>query len=136
MKLDADRLLVILQSTICASVRADAPDLSARQLAVLLMIGLETEMHTVRGLAARLNISKPAISRSLDRLCALELADRAEDLRDRRSVLIVPTEAGLDYVAGLRAWLHEAAYPRRRASQKAPLCRPVEQMAVEQMAAE
>lgn len=130
MKLDADRLLVILQSTICASVRADAPDLSARQLAILLMISLEPEMHTVRGLAACLNISKPAISRSLDRLCTLELADRAEDPRDRRSVLIVPTKAGMDHVTGLRAWLHEAAHSSRRASYKAPI-RQAAQMAAE-----
>ena len=75
-------------------------------------------MHTVRGLAAHLNISKPAISRSLDRLCALELAARAEDQRDRRSVLVVPTAAGLDYVAGLRTLLGEAAIPRRRVYQR------------------
>lgn len=118
MRLDPDRLVTILQSTICASVRAEGPDLSARQLAILLVIGLDPGMHTVRGLAARLNISKPAISRSLDRLGALELADRAEDQRDRRSVLVVPTTAGLDYVAGLRALMGEAASPRRRAYQR------------------
>jgi DNA-binding MarR family transcriptional regulator len=121
MRLDPERLLAILQSTICASVRADAPDLSARQLAALLIIGLDPEMHTVRGLAARLNISKPAISRSLDRLCVLQLADRTEDPRDRRSILVVPTEAGMDYVSGLRAMMGEAANPRRRTYQRSHL---------------
>lgn len=118
MRLDPDRLLAILQSTICASVRADAPDLSARQLAILLIIGLEPEMHTVRGLAARLNISKPAISRSLDRLCVLELADRAEDLRDRRSVLVVPTDAGVEHISALRTLMGEAASLGRRVTSR------------------
>jgi DNA-binding MarR family transcriptional regulator len=114
MKLDADRLLSIMQETICASVRADGPDLSARQLAILLVIGLDRNLHTVRGLSARLCISKPAISRSLDRLCTLGLAARAEDVRDRRSVLVIPTDAGMDHVADLGAFLNEAAHSRRR----------------------
>lgn len=132
MKLDSDRLLTILQSTICASVRTNAPDLSARQLAVLLVIGVGQGMHTVRGLAARLNISKPAISRSLDRLCVLGLADRAPDPRDGRSVLVIPTVAGLEHVAELRQLLQEAARPPtyRRTARRAS------RMEMAQMAAE
>ena len=121
MRLDPDRLMSILQLTICASVRAEGPDLSSRQLAILLVIGIDPGMHTVRGLAAHLNISKPAISRSLDRLGALELADRAEDLRDRRSVLVVPTKAGLDHIDALRLLMAAAASPRRRAYQRSHL---------------
>jgi DNA-binding MarR family transcriptional regulator len=111
LKLDPDRLMTILRDTICASVRADAPDLSARQLAILLVVVLEDELHTVRGLAQRLLISKPATSRSLDRLCTLGLADRAPDLRDGRSVLVEPTELGMEYVADLRSWLVVASRP-------------------------
>lgn len=111
MKIDSDRLLAILHGTICAAVRADSPDLSARQLALLLVIALDGGMQTVRGLASQLNISKPAISRSLDRLCDLGLADREADPRDRRSVLVVPTEAGRTHVASLRAMLQDAARP-------------------------
>ena len=111
MRIDPDRLLAILHGTICASVRSDAHDLSARQMAILLAITLESGLHTVRGLAAALNISKPAISRSLDRLCELGLAAREPDPRDRRSVLVVPSDSGRDYVAALRDMLHEAARP-------------------------
>jgi DNA-binding MarR family transcriptional regulator len=120
MRFDPDRLLTILHGTICASVRSDAPDLSARQMAILLVITLERGMHTVRGLAADLNISKPAISRSLDRLCDLGLADREPDPRDRRSVLVVPSESGRAYVSTLRKMLAEAAKPSptRRASRR------------------
>ena len=114
MRLDPDRLLAILQATICASVRADGPDLLARQLSILLIIGLEPGMQTVRSLADRLSQSKSATSRALDRLCVLKMAERVEDLRDGRSVLVIPTEAGLKYIAGLRTLLGEAANPRRR----------------------
>lgn len=112
MRIDPDRLLNILHGTICASVRSDAPDLSARQMAILLAVALNEGMHTVRGLAAALNISKPAISRSLDRLCELGLAGREDDPRDRRSVLVVPSESGRNYVVSLRQMLAEASRPQ------------------------
>jgi len=111
MRIDPDRLLAILHGTICASVRSDAPDLSARQMAILLAVSLGSGMHTVRGLAAELNISKPAISRSLDRLCELGLAGREPDTRDRRSVLVVASDTGRDHVAALRQMLTESARP-------------------------
>jgi DNA-binding MarR family transcriptional regulator len=111
VKLETDHLLTILHGTICASVRADGPDLSARQLAMLLIVGIIPGMHTVRGLAAQLNISKPAVSRSLDRLCELGLAAREPDLRDRRSVLVVLTKAGRSHLADLKTYLRDAAKP-------------------------
>ena len=45
------------------SVRRDAPDLSARQMALLLTVYLTPPPHTVRGLAETLKVSKPAITR-------------------------------------------------------------------------
>ncbi len=113
MKLGPDRLLAILQHMICASVRADAPDLSARQLGILLIIELQSGPHTVRGLAGALNISKPGVSRSLDRLSNLGLAERIADPRDGRSVLVVATQAGQEHVADLQALLMEGATPGR-----------------------
>ncbi len=71
-----DTLINILRDTIVALVRRDGADLSARQLAVLLTVYLTEGPHTVRGLAATLNVSKPAITRALDRLGALDLARR------------------------------------------------------------
>lgn len=126
MKLDPDRLLIILQATICASVRADGPDLSARQLGILLIIALQPGPHTVRGLAGELRVSKPGVSRSLDRLSNLGLADRIADPRDGRSVLVVPTQAGRDHLADLQVWLMEAAAPSR-----APRTLPAGRMAAE-----
>jgi DNA-binding MarR family transcriptional regulator len=50
--------------------------------------------HTVRGLAAFLNISKPAVTRALDRLGKLGFARRKIDEHDRRSVLVQRTVKG------------------------------------------
>jgi hypothetical protein len=72
----ADQLVGILRDTVVALVRRDGPDLSARQLGVFLTCYLQEGAHTVRGLAAELNVSKPAITRALDRLGELDLARR------------------------------------------------------------
>jgi hypothetical protein len=50
----------VLRETIVALVRRDGPDLSARQFGVFLTCYLVDEAQTVRGLAAKLNVSKPA----------------------------------------------------------------------------
>ena len=76
------------------TVRRDSPDLSARQLALMLTVYQSAPPHTVRGLAAHLNISKPAITRALDRLAKLGLVRRRKDPADRRSVLVQRTIAG------------------------------------------
>jgi len=105
----AERLPEALRDTIVGLVRRDGPDLSARQLAVFLICYLEEGPHTVRGLAAQLHVSKPAITRALDRLGALGLARRAQDPRDRRSVVVQRTRTGLELLADLRGLLDAAA---------------------------
>jgi len=86
--------LDLWRRAIVASVRIDAPDLSARQTALLLTVYLMPPPHTVRGLAARLNVSKPAITRAVSRLGDLGLVRRRVDDADRRSVLIQRTVKG------------------------------------------
>ncbi len=88
------RSLDLWQRAVCETVRRDGPDLSARQMAVLLTVYRTTAPHTVRGLASRLRVSKPAITRALDRLEKLELIRRKTDERDRRSVLLQRTVKG------------------------------------------
>jgi DNA-binding MarR family transcriptional regulator len=104
-----DRLPGVLRRAIVAMVRADGADLTARQLAVFLTAYIDDGPHTVRGLAAALNVSKPAITRALDRLGELDLAQRRLDPTDRRSVLVRRTATGQAALAGLRAMLGEAA---------------------------
>jgi DNA-binding MarR family transcriptional regulator len=63
-------------------------------MALLLTVYLTPQPHTVRGLAEILNVSKPAITRALDRLGLLGLARRKRDETDRRSVLVQRTVKG------------------------------------------
>jgi DNA-binding MarR family transcriptional regulator len=63
----------------------------------------------VRGLAAELNVSKPAITRALDRLEELEMAKRKIDPMDRRSVLVQRTLKGTAFLRDLRHIMNDAA---------------------------
>src|ERR1700759_4556625 len=102
----ANLLFHVLMNTMVAGVRSNATDLTARQLALFLKVYLEpgTE-HTVRGLAAELNISKPAITRSLDRLAESDFIRRATDPNDRRSIIVKRTLAGSAYLRTLSGYL-------------------------------
>jgi len=99
----------ILRDTVLGLVRQDARDLTARQLAVLLVCCLDEPPHTVRGLAERLNIAKPAITRAVDRLDEFGLLNRVDDHRDRRSVLMTGTASGHAFVRELGAMMQAAA---------------------------
>ena len=112
----SDQMVGILRDTIVALVRRDGPDLSARQLGVFLTCYLQDGAHTVRGLAADLNVSKPAITRALDRLGELDLARRKVDPMDRRSVLVQRTLKGAAFLRDLRSIMSEATSPSRKSS--------------------
>ncbi|HVB69199.1 MAG TPA: MarR family transcriptional regulator [Acetobacteraceae bacterium] len=107
----ADGLAGILRNTIVELVRRDGTDLSSRQLGVFLICYLEQEAQTVRGLAARLNVSKPAITRALDRLTEFDLVKRKADPADRRSVLVQRTPGGTAFLREVRSILRVAAAP-------------------------
>ncbi|KAB2656985.1 MarR family transcriptional regulator [Brucella tritici] len=93
--------LTLLRTLSLEQVRDEMPDLTTRQAAILLTIYLEPPPHTVRGLAAKLNVTKPVITRALDTMGALELVSRHRDEKDRRNVLIKRTVAGALYVERL-----------------------------------
>jgi DNA-binding MarR family transcriptional regulator len=112
----ADQLVGILCDTVAALVRRDGPDLSARQLGVFLTCYLHDGGHTVRGLAAELNVSKPAITRALDRLGELDLARRKVDPLDRRSILVQRTLKGAAFLRDLRSIMGEAASTAKKAT--------------------
>lgn len=90
--------LRLWQEVALSEVKAAMPDLSMRQMAVLLTVYLDPPPHTVRGLAARLGVSKPVISRALDTMGAMKLVMRRRDERDRRNVLVRRTVEGALYV--------------------------------------
>jgi len=82
-------------------VRDDEPDLSVRQISILLTIYLEAPPHTIRDLAAKLEVSKPVITRALDFMGKLELVSRRRDDQDRRNVLVQRTVKGALYLERL-----------------------------------
>jgi DNA-binding MarR family transcriptional regulator len=77
-----------------ALVRDAEPDLSARQITILITIYLEPQPHTVRALAAKLGVSKPVITRALDTLGRQGLVTRKRDPSDRRNVIVQRTVNG------------------------------------------
>lgn len=90
--------LHLLHETVLSEVRDAEPDLTFRQMAILLTIYLEPPPHTVRGLAARLAVTKPVITRALDTMGRLKLVSRRRDEADRRNVLVRRTVEGSLYV--------------------------------------
>ena len=80
--------------TLIKYVESDRPDLTNRQMALLMVIHLLPGPHTVRGIAARLGVSKPVITRALNTLAALGYLRRVKDEKDRRNIFVVPTDNG------------------------------------------
>src|SRR3954453_22522245 len=93
--------LKLLQDFAFTLVTDGEPDLSARQLSILLTIYLEPPPHTVRALAAKLRVTKPVITRALDSMGKLHLVSRRRDAADPRSVIIQRTVKGALYVEKL-----------------------------------
>lgn len=79
-------------------VRSGAPDLTNRQMALLLEVYLHPGPHTVRGLAHRLAVSKPVITRALNRLGLLGYLRRQRDQNDKRNIYIVRTVKGAQFL--------------------------------------
>lgn len=106
---DPDRLLHILRETLVSEFCSLQPDLTLRQLAMLLMVYLTNERQTVRGLAAYLGINKSAVCRALDRFGEIDLANREVDLRDTRSITVERTARGTAMMVRLGTVMVEAA---------------------------
>lgn len=93
-----------VSSAILQMVRSDSADLSMRQVAVLRCLATgDATQHTVRAMAAALNVSKPAVTRGVDRLSALGFASRKVDPADRRSVIVSMKPAGETWLRALEA---------------------------------
>jgi DNA-binding MarR family transcriptional regulator len=75
-------------------VRDNEPDLTVRQMAILLTIYLEAPPHTIRSLAAKLGVSKPVITRALDTMGRMALVSRRRDETNRRNVIVQRTVKG------------------------------------------
>ncbi len=96
--LSASQALGLWHAVSAAQVQSGDGDLTVRQLAILLHIYLVPPPHTVRGLAAALNVTKPVVTRALDTMGAMGIVDRVRDNLDRRNVIIKRTLAGALYL--------------------------------------
>lgn len=107
-----DQILLHLRDFMINLVGLPGADPTARQLGILLVIHQTPGPHTVRGLAAHLEIARPAISRSLDRLEEFGWVKRRPDPLDRRSIFVTSTKAGnlvcKDMQVGLKRSLAKA----------------------------
>jgi DNA-binding MarR family transcriptional regulator len=109
LKLSAGQALALWHGITVDILRMQGPDLSTRQIAVLLTVYLEDRPHTVRELSAELHVSKPAITRALDRLCEDGLLRRKTDDKDRRSVLIQRTVKGSVFLSEIGEAIQRAS---------------------------
>jgi DNA-binding MarR family transcriptional regulator len=99
--LRAGQALKLLHDVSLALVRDRAPDLSPRQLSILISIYLEPPPHTVRALAKTLGVTKPVVTRALDTMGQQGLVARKRDPSDRRNVLVQRTVGGALYLERL-----------------------------------
>ena len=89
--------------------KEDDADLSSRQMAVLLKVYMSDPPHTVKALAAEMNVSKSVISKALDKLSVLDLVKRQTDEKDRRVITLSRTIKGARYVMKLGDIIAEKA---------------------------
>ena len=94
----SERALQNWMQTLIAYVRSGQPDLTNRQMALMLLVYLTPGPHTVRGLANTLGVSKPVITRALNTLGTLGYLRRVRDEADRRNVFVAKTSTGQEFL--------------------------------------
>ena len=112
----SDRSLTGWMRSLISYVHSGEPDLTNRQMALLMLVYLTPGPHTVRGLASRLNVSKPVITRALNTLGGLGYLRRERDQDDRRNIFVVRTRDGTDFLDNFKRYLRAAEEPSVRFS--------------------
>ena len=97
-------------STLVDYVRPGKPDLTNRQMALMMTVYISKGPHTVRGLAETLHVSKPVITRALNKLSALGYLRRERDVADRRNIFITRTPKGAEFLDAFHLFI--AGTPR------------------------
>ena len=113
----AEQALRSWMNTLISYVRSGHPDLTNRQMALMLLVYLTSGPHTVRGLAQRLGVSKPVITRALNTLGALGYLRRVRDEADRRNVFVARTSTGQEFLEGFNRNLEPSGTERRAPSE-------------------
>jgi len=101
----SDASLTSWMKALIGYVRSGEPDLTNRQMALLMLVYLTPGPHTVRGLARLLGVSKPVVTRALNTLGTLGYLRRERDQDDRRNVFVVRTPNGTEFLEGFKRLL-------------------------------
>ena len=109
-----DTTLAGWMQTLVGYVRSGQPDLTNRQMALLLVVYLKPGPHTVRGLARALNVSKPVVTRALNRLGSLGYLRRQRDDTDKRNIFVARTTEGAEFLEEFGQFLGDADQPVAR----------------------
>ena len=115
----SDAALTGWMRTLIEYVRSGQPDLTNRQMALLMLVYQTPGPHTVRGLAHLLGVSKPVITRALNTLGALGYLRRERDQDDRRNIFVVRTSDGANFLDGFKRYVRAAE--RNGEPQRAPV---------------
>jgi DNA-binding MarR family transcriptional regulator len=99
-------------------VRSGQPDLTNRQMALMLLVYLTPGPHTVRGLANILGVSKPVITRALNTLGTLGYLRRVRDEADRRNVFVAKTTTGQEFLEGFERNIEQDGAGRRQSRER------------------
>lgn len=100
--------------TLVDYVRSGKPDLTNRQMALMMTVYVQSGPHTVRGLAEALNVSKPVITRALNKLSALGYLRRERDAADRRNIFVARTNKGAEFLDGFNQFIAGTARDERQ----------------------
>jgi len=103
-----DNTLTGWMKTLIGYVRSGRPDLTNRQMALLLAVYLTPGPHTVRGLARMLGVSKPVVTRALNTLGTLGYLRRERDETDRRNIFVARTDQGTGFLEGFASLIDGA----------------------------
>ena len=99
--------------TLVDYVRSGKPDLTNRQMALMMTVYIGSGPHTVRGLAEALHVSKPVITRALNKLSALGYLRRERDVADRRNIFITRTTKGAEFLDAFHHFIAGTARDER-----------------------
>ncbi len=104
--------------TLVSYVRSGQPDLTNRQMALMLLVYMTPGPHTVRGLANILGVSKPVITRALNTLGTLGYLRRVRDEADRRNVFVARTNVGQEFLESFERNIEQDGHAPRRAAKE------------------
>lgn len=104
--------------TLVDYVRSGKPDLTNRQMALMMTVYIGEGPHTVRGLAEALHVSKPVITRALNKLSALGYLRRERDAADRRNIFITRTPKGAEFLDAFHHFIAGTARDERHDTHK------------------